>query len=537
MNMNMSMSMSLNGDAQTQNDLLLLQELDPNTNADDVSCHRQEYPPPDPAATATQVQVEVNTALAMSARSGGTKTKKPRTSYNYSTSTQSPMPMNIYQDQIQMMQQKNSFFQGWNENEERSSTSSFTSIPNKCPQMQTMTAFPHQFQTVFLPTPRVHAQPQQQLGLGPWTWSHFHPQPQTHEHEHPDDNLLGAASASLAVPYTSTATLAMQFGNEHYNIMSPRRSNQTPTPLLSKSNMDYLLPAAATEEMMLNGNAEGDKKEDEDIVGHPQSLPLPLYEDRDNGEVATGAVDVKRLGRHSSESSDEHEQKGVYPTNNDHTMMRNHYRAFSPSPSHAQLELDLNLSQIPMSKFHPHPPQQQQQQQQQPQLYEHEHPDPDDNLLPAALAVPHSPVRHPFGNEFYTSPGRSTPTPALPAVYSNSKKDFPLPAVAVAVAAEEMKMKAKQEGGEGGICDGLVFPNLSSIPNLPVSPAGASTNVSIHQNLWDLMFYELVSVCIPCCDIAVGGRAAYDYIYILLHSLYAISICSYINISRLSSSA
>eukprot|EP00985_Skeletonema_marinoi_P025435 scaffold18719_cov85-Skeletonema_marinoi.AAC.1 len=129
------------------------------------------------------------------------------------------------------------------------------------------------------------------------------------------------------------------------------------------------------------------------------SMPHMYNGDKEEEESSTN----KEVGKKPSQV---HQQEVVDPNPINDTTMRNPYlphRFQVFSPSHAQLHLS------PSSHFHP------------PHYKQHdEHENPDDNPLPLPLAVPYSPVRRQFGDEYYISPRQERPAPA-----AHLKKDPP----------------------------------------------------------------------------------------------------------------
>ena len=182
-----------------------------------------------------------------------------------------------------------------------------------------------------------------------------------------------------------------------------------------------------------------------------------------NGDKEEASSTDKEIGKKPSQV---HQQEVVDPNPINDTTMRNPYlphRFQVFSPSHAQLHLS------PSSHFHP------------PHEQHDEHENPDDNPLPLPLAVPYSPVRRQFGDEYYISPRQERPAPAA---HLNLNKDKDPPPFAAAVATEEMK--ANSDGGGG---DSVDLP--PTLPSLPVK--GVRTSTSSQRNAWDRKFHDLVS--------------------------------------------
>eukprot|EP00984_Skeletonema_dohrnii_P016496 scaffold7349_cov129-Skeletonema_dohrnii-CCMP3373.AAC.1 len=172
------------------------------------------------------------------------------------------------------------------------------------------------------------------------------------------------------------------------------------------------------------------------------------------GEAEASSTD-KEVGNGKKPNQNHPKEEGDPNPINDTTIMRNpylprHFQVFSPP--HAQLHLS------PLRNSHP---------------LQKQHENPDDNLLP--LAVPYSPMRIQFGDEYYVSPER-------PALAAHPKKGPPPPPSAAAVAREEMK--ANSDGGG----ESVDLP--PTLPNLPVKGVRAST--SGQRNSWDRKFNDLL---------------------------------------------
>eukprot|EP00985_Skeletonema_marinoi_P016979 scaffold9241_cov135-Skeletonema_marinoi.AAC.2 len=179
-----------------------------------------------------------------------------------------------------------------------------------------------------------------------------------------------------------------------------------------------------------------------------------------NGDKEEASSANKEIGKKPSQVHPQEQEGGDPNPINDTTMwnpyLPHRFQVFSPS--HAQLHLS------PSSHFHP------------PHEQHDEHENPDDNPLPLPLAVPYSPVRRQFGDEYYISPRQERPAPA-----AHLKKDPP--PSAAAVATEEMK--ANSDGGGGDSVD-----LLPTLPSLPVK--GVRTSTSSQRNAWDRKFHDLL---------------------------------------------
>eukprot|EP00984_Skeletonema_dohrnii_P010285 scaffold3999_cov138-Skeletonema_dohrnii-CCMP3373.AAC.20 len=178
-----------------------------------------------------------------------------------------------------------------------------------------------------------------------------------------------------------------------------------------------------------------------------------------NGEEAEASSTNQEVGKKPSQDHPQ-EQEGGDPIPINDTTMRNPYlphRFHVFSPSHAQLHLS------PSSHFHP------------PYEQHDKHENPDVNPLPLTLAVPYSPERRQFGDEYYISPKQERPAPE-----AHLKKNPP--PSAAAVATEEMK--AYSAGGEDSVDLSPPFPFLPVIE--------VRTSTSSQRNAWDRKFNDLL---------------------------------------------